>query len=95
MGDGQLDPAEGKSKRAADVHCMRSQSQVAAVDSQFIRCNDQGVVGPGDADRIAEMIPMRMGQQNILHFDRPGLEPRLGIAAEKGIDDQPVRLVLQ
>ncbi len=89
MGDGQLDPAEGKVEAPTDVQWMRPFHPLAlkpALDLEIGDCHRAGALGNGNG--IPHVVSMTMGDEDIVGSHLIGTDISQGIAGQKRVDQQ-------
>ena len=84
------DKSKIKAVFAAQMHAVGLNSLFRAEAGHLGGGNDGGAGAFGNADGIADMVFMTVGNQNVLAVDLIGLGGCLRIAGQKGIDDQRV-----
>jgi hypothetical protein len=88
MRDRQLDLAERKDVRAADVHPVRFGAVFCHVLVDFVVADHRRAGAFGDRQRIPQVIAVRVGHQDVVRFDLLRRHVGHRVARQERIDQQ-------
>jgi hypothetical protein len=85
----ELHPPKREFVRAADVHSMTDRAFIGA-ELRELKCRDnRGLMLFGECDRVAQVIPVAVGQQNPVEAGQSvWSDVGCGIASKEGVDDK-------
>jgi hypothetical protein len=90
MGDGQFEIAKGVMEATADVLGVGAGYPLGLEPVTDLKVgDDQGAGAPGDGDRIADVVAVSVGDQDVVGFHRAGGDGGAGVAGEEWVHQYP------
>ena len=84
----ELDTAERKIEAAAGIQPVGLRSLGREILGDFIIGDDRGLAALRDAERIARMVLVAVGAEDVVDLDLGGLDWRKRTAGEEWVDDE-------